>query len=71
MRDFLGGAKITPEDFRKETGLSISEQKKFVGMISKQGKTIARLGEELADYDEWNLGVDSLMEIATQHVEQS
>ena len=25
-------------------------------MISKQGKTIARLGEELADYDEWNLG---------------
>ena len=56
MRDFLGGAKITPEDFRKETGLSISEQKKFVGMISKQGKTIARLGEELADYDEWNLG---------------
>ena len=56
VRDFLGGAKITPEDFRKETGLSISEQKKFVGMISKQGKTIARLGEELADYDEWNLG---------------
>ena len=56
VRDFLGGAKIIPEDFRKETGLSISEQKKFVGMISKQGKTIARLGEELADYDEWNLG---------------
>ena len=56
VRDFLRGAKITPEDFRKETGLSISEQKKFVGMISKQGKTIARLGEELADYDEWNLG---------------
>jgi hypothetical protein len=56
VRDFLQGAKITPEDFRKETGLSISEQKKFVGMISKQGKTIARLGEELADYDEWNLG---------------
>lgn len=56
VRDFLGGAKITPEDFRKETGLSISEQKKFVGMISKQGKTIARLGEELADYDAMNLG---------------
>ena len=56
VRDFLRGAKITPEDFRKETGLSISEQKKFVGMISKQGKTIARLSEELADYDEWNLG---------------
>ena len=56
VRDFLRGAKITPEDFRRETGLSISEQKKFVGMISKQGKTIARLGEELADYDEWNLG---------------
>lgn len=56
VRDFLRGAKITPEDFRKETGLSISEQKKFVGMISTQGKTIARLGEELADYDEWNLG---------------
>lgn len=30
VRDFLGGAKITPEDFRKETGLSISEQKKLV-----------------------------------------
>ena len=56
VRDFLRGAKITPEDFRKETGLSISEQKKFVGMISKQGKTIARLGEELADYDAMNLG---------------
>lgn len=56
VRDFLRGAKITPEDFRRETGLSISEQKKFVGMISKQGKTIARLSEELADYDEWNLG---------------
>lgn len=56
VRDFLGGAKITPEDFRKETGLSISKQKKFVGMISKQGKTIARLGEELADYDAMNLG---------------
>ena len=56
VRDFLRGAKITPEDFRKETGLSISEQKKFVGMLSKQGKTIARLSEELADYDEWNLG---------------
>ena len=56
VRDFLRGAKITPEDFRKETGPSISEQKKFVGMISKQGKTIARLSEELADYDEWNLG---------------
>ena len=56
VRDFLRGAKITPEDFRKETGLSISEQKKFVSMISKQGKTIARLGEELADYDAMNLG---------------
>lgn len=56
VRDFLRGVKITPEDFRKETGLSISEQKKFVGMISKQGKTIARLGEELADYDAMNLG---------------
>ena len=56
VRDFLRGAKITPEDFRKETGLSISEQKKFVGMISKQRKTIARLGEELADYDAMNLG---------------
>ena len=56
VRDFLRGAKITPEDFRRETGLSLSEQKKFVGMISKQGKTIARLGEELADYDAMNLG---------------
>lgn len=56
VRDFLRGVKILPEDFRRETGLSLSEQKKFVGMISKQGKTIARLGEELADYDAMNLG---------------
>lgn len=33
VRDFLRGVKITPEDFRKETGLSISEQKKFGLMV--------------------------------------
>ena len=46
-RLFVRDAKITPESFREETGLSFEEQRKFVGMISKQGKTIARLAEEV------------------------
>ena len=55
-RDFLRSAKITPESFRDETGLPTTEQQKFVGTISKQGKTIAKLAEELADYDETSNG---------------
>ena len=55
-RDFLRNAKITPESFRDETGLPTTEQQKFVGTISKQGKTIAKLAEELADYDETSNG---------------
>lgn len=55
-RDFLRSAKITPESFRDETGLPTTEQQKFVGTISKQGKTITKLAEELADYDETSNG---------------
>ena len=55
-RDFLRSAKITPESFREETGLGVAEQRKFVGMISNQGDTIAKLGERLAEYDELHNG---------------
>ncbi|WP_311156319.1 LPD38 domain-containing protein [Prevotella nigrescens] len=55
-RDFLRGAKITPESFREETGLGVAEQRKFVGMISNQGDTIGKLGERLAEYDELHNG---------------
>lgn len=55
-RDFLRDAKITPESFREETGLGVAEQRKFVGMISNQGDTIAKLGERLAEYDELHNG---------------
>lgn len=55
-RDFLRSAKITPESFKEETGLGVAEQRKFVGMISNQGDTIAKLGERLAEYDELHNG---------------
>lgn len=51
---FIYDAKITPESFRKETGYTTTEQKRFVGMIaSKQngGKTIKELAEGLVSYD--------------------
>lgn len=52
--EFVVDARITPESFRKETGLSAADQRTFVGMIAgaeKGGKSIERLGEELVVYD--------------------
>ena len=52
--EFVVDARITPESFRKETGLGAADQRTFVGMIAsaeKGGKTIERLGEELVEYD--------------------
>ena len=47
-----GHVKVTPESYRKETGFGLDEQRKMVGKISKEGKTIDRLSEELALFDE-------------------
>lgn len=44
--------KVTPESYRKETGFGLDEQRKMVGKISKEGKTIDQLSEELALFDE-------------------
>ena len=41
----LAGIKITPESFAKETGLSKAEQKKLVGVISKNGVSVERAAE--------------------------
>lgn len=52
--EFVVDARITPESFRKETGLSAADQRTFIGMIAsaeKGGKSIERLGEELVVYD--------------------
>lgn len=52
--EFVVDARITPESFRKETGLSTADQRTFVGTIAgaeKGGKSIERLGEELVEYD--------------------
>ena len=52
--EFVVDARITPESFRKETGLGAADQRTFVGMIAsaeKGGKSIERLGEELVEYD--------------------
>lgn len=52
--EFVVDARITPESFRKETGLSAADQRTFVGTIAsaeKGGKSIERLGEELVEYD--------------------
>ena len=52
--EFVVDARITPESFRKETGLSAADQRSFVGTIAsaeKGGKSIERLGEELVEYD--------------------
>ena len=52
--EFIVDARITPESFRKETGLGAADQRTFVGMIAsaeKGGKSIERLGEELVVYD--------------------
>ena len=48
----LGGIKITPESFRKETGLSKEEQKKMVGVIASEDKggiSIERASELIAE----------------------
>lgn len=47
-----GHVKITPESYRKETGFGLDEQRKMVGKISKEGKTIDQLSEGLALFDE-------------------
>ena len=53
---FISRAKITPDSFKAETGLGNEEQKKFVGMISKNGKSIKRLAEELMQIDRDDYG---------------
>lgn len=48
----LGGIKITPESFRKETGLGIDEQRKLVGIIAgedKGGVSVERASEIIAE----------------------
>ncbi|MBR6806149.1 MAG: hypothetical protein IKM47_06515 [Bacteroidaceae bacterium] len=48
----LGGIKITPESFRKETGLSAAEQKALVGVIAgedKGGVSVERAAEIITD----------------------
>ena len=57
--DFIRGAKITPESFKRETGYGTAEQRRFVGMIANAengGKSIDRLAEELVSYDNAELG---------------
>lgn len=51
---FVADAKVTPESFKKETGMGAAEHKSFVGMIAKEekgGKSIERLGEDLVQLD--------------------
>lgn len=56
---FVVDARITPESFKKETGLGAAEQRSFVGMIAnaeKGGKSIERLGEDLVYLDNTEYG---------------
>lgn len=56
---FVVDARITPESFKKETGLGTAEQRSFVGMIAnaeKGGKSIERLGEDLVYLDNTEYG---------------
>ena len=56
---FVADAKVTPESFKKETGMGAAEQKSFVGMIAKEekgGKSIERLGEDLVYLDDNEYG---------------
>ena len=56
---FVVDARITPESFKKETGLGTVEQRSFVGMIAnaeKGGKSIERLGEDLVYLDNTEYG---------------
>ena len=48
----LGGIKITPDSFRKETGLGIDEQRKLVGVIAGEDKgcvSVERASEIIAE----------------------
>lgn len=49
-----GDVKITPESYRKETGFGAAEQRAMVGKISKGGKSIDRLAEDLEVFDREN-----------------
>lgn len=57
--EFVVDARITPESFKKETGLGAADQRTFVGMIAgaeKGGKSIERLGEDLVYLDNTEYG---------------
>lgn len=48
----LAGIKITPESFKRETGLSNAEQARLVGVISNDGVSVERAAEiMLENYD--------------------
>jgi hypothetical protein len=49
-----GDVKITPESYRKETGFGAAEQRAMVGKISKGGKSIDKLAEDLEVFDREN-----------------
>lgn len=49
-----GDVKITPESYRKETGFGAGEQRAMVGKISKGGKSIDKLAEDLEVFDREN-----------------
>lgn len=55
--EFVKNAKIQPEDFYRETGLTAADaRKQYPGMLSNDGATIARLAEQLVQYDNDNYG---------------
>ena len=55
--EFVKNAKIQPEDFYRETGLTATDARnQYPGMLSNDGATIARLAEQLVQYDNDNYG---------------
>ena len=55
--EFVKNAKIQPEDFYRETGLTSADaRKQYPGMLSNNGATIASLAEQLVQYDNDNYG---------------
>ena len=55
--EFVKNAKIQPEDFYRETGLTAADaRKQYPGMLSNNGATIASLAEQLVQYDNDNYG---------------
>lgn len=55
--EFVKNAKIQPEDFYRETGLTAADARnQYPGMLSNDGATIARLAEQLVQYDNDNYG---------------